>query len=200
MAMFNASYHAVKAVDNRLSIGGPASASLQDVDKFVAALTPWQLGGDTSIFVSSHSYPGDRCNSAPDVRAHLDCFTDSIIAARNLVPAEHEFLLTEFNCGWGDTQIHDGESKAYAASFLLRTVNALRLHNISALSWWTFSSHFDEGGFPTHEFGPFSANAAMQSVHGVPLPIYRGFQLLANAGDEVLSVAGLNTSGPLAVK
>ena len=45
--------------------------------------------------------------------------------------------LTEFNCGWQDTEIHDGESKAYAASFMLRTVNNLRDHGMDALSWWT---------------------------------------------------------------
>jgi len=28
----------------------------------------------------------------------------------------------------------------------------------------------------------------MQTVHGVPLPIYRGFQLLADAGDKVLPI------------
>jgi len=32
-------------------------------------------------------------------------------------------------------------------------VNALRMHNISALSWWTFSSIFEEGNLPTNEFG-----------------------------------------------
>eukprot|EP01050_Picozoa_sp_SAG11_P018928 SAG11_NODE_2937_length_2824_cov_1.679633_4_plen_46_part_01 len=31
---------------------------------------------------------------------------------------------------------------ADAAAFMFRTVNALRSHNISALSWWTFSSIF----------------------------------------------------------
>ncbi len=66
---------------------------------------------------------------------------------------------------------------------MLRTVNQLRLHNVSALSWWTFSSIFEEGNLPTNEFGPFGANSALQTVHGVPLPIYRGFQLLADAGD-----------------
>ena len=56
-----------------------------------------------------------------------------------------------------------------------------------------------------HEFGPFAADAAMQSVRGVPLPIYRAFQLLRDAGDTVLPVAttgtgaGFEQSGPLTV-
>ena len=43
---------------------------------------------------------------------------------------------------------------------------------MQALSWWTFSSIFEEGGPPTNEFGPFGANSALQTVHGVPLPVY----------------------------
>ena len=117
----------------------------------------------------------------------------------------------EFNCGWRNNQIHDGESKAYAASFLLRTINKLRSHSVDALSWWTFSSIFEEGGLPTNEFGPFGANSALQTVHGVPLPIYRGFELLAEAGDMVYPVymspenpamppaVEFNQSGPLNV-
>ena len=190
-------------------MGGPATACLsqpcgggQDggLADFVRGLDAWGIDAD---FISTHSYPTDACNVAPDARAHLDCFTDGIVAARQAVP-RHPFLMTEFNCGWKNGDIHDGESKAYAASFLFRTVGALLLHDVAALSWWTFSSLFEEPGLPTNEFGPFGANAAMQTVHGVPLPVYRGFQLLADAGDVVLPVTTaltgelFNQSGPLA--
>ena len=126
-------------------------------------------------------------------------------------------MITEFNCGWKGTpadgwSVGGGESTEYAAAFLFRAVNALRAHDISALSWWTFSTIFEEKhGVPTlgtdlgHEFGPFAADAAMQSVRGVPLPIYRAFQLLRDAGDAVLPVAttgtgaGFEQPGPLTV-
>eukprot|EP01050_Picozoa_sp_SAG11_P018927 SAG11_NODE_2937_length_2824_cov_1.679633_3_plen_252_part_00 len=42
--------------------------------------------------------PTDACNSMPDARQRLDCFTDGIIAARQQASG-HTFLLTEFNCG-----------------------------------------------------------------------------------------------------
>ena len=194
MALFNASRHALKAVHPSLVVGGPATACLSQpcggggqsggLADFLRGLDAWGIDAD---FISTHSYPTDACNTAPDARTRLDCFTDGIVAARQAVP-RHPFLITEFNCGWKNGDIHDGESKAYAASFLFRTVGALLLHDVAALSWWTFSSLFEEPGLPTHEFGPFGANAAMQTVHGVPLPVYRGFQLLADAGDVVLPV------------
>ena len=128
---------------------------------------------------------------------------NSVVGQRlhTITPSHHHTIMaytTRYNCGWKNSAIHDGESKAYAASFLFRTVNSLRMHDISALSWWTFSSIFEEGGLPTNEFGPFGANSAMQSVHGVPMPIYRGFELLKDAGDVVLpttiSVGGTATT------
>lgn len=100
-------------------------------------------------FVSTHSYPTDECNAKPDSRTKLDCFTDGIITARQQAVGK-TFLLTEFNCGWRNTAIHDGESHAYAASFMFRTVNALMPHEMSALSWWTFSSIFEEGALSHH--------------------------------------------------
>ena len=127
--------HAIKAVSPRLSIGGPATMELLDVSTFLASLEAWGLAATAPDFVSSHSYPTDACNAAHDARSRLDCFTDGVIAAREQA-AGHTFLMTEFNCGWRNNAIHDGESKAYAASFMLRTVNVLRLHDVSALSWW----------------------------------------------------------------
>lgn len=198
MALYNASHHAIKAVSPLLSVGGPATAELENVDTFIQAAKAWGVPVDGPDFVSTHSYPTDACNTQPDARTALDCFTDGIIAARRQA-AGHTFLLTEFNCGWRNTEIHDGESHAYAASFLFRTVDKLAPHNMSALSWWTFSSLFEEGSLPPNEFGPFGANSALQTVHGVPLPVYRGFQLLAHAGDELLPVSGFNASGPLTI-
>ena len=162
------------------------------------------------------SDPSDSCDKNVSAHGWLDCFADAIIAARESV-AGHRFLITEFNCGWKGTpadgwSVGGGESTEYAAAFLFRAVNALRAHDISALSWWTFSTIFEEKHeVPTvgtdlgHEFGPFAADAAMQSVRGVPLPIYRAFQLLRDAGDTVLPVAttgtdaGFEQSGPLTV-
>ena len=54
-----------------------------------------------------------------------------------------------------------------------RAAAAAQGGGVGALSWWTFSSIFEEGALPSNEFGPFGANAAMQTVHGVPLPVLR---------------------------
>ena len=106
MALYNASHHAIKAVSPRLSVGGPATMELLDVDTFIQSAKSWGVPVDGPDFVSTHSYPTDACNAKPDARTQLDCFTDGIIAARQQA-AGYTFLLTEFNCGWKNTAIHD---------------------------------------------------------------------------------------------
>ena len=93
MNLYNASYHAIKAVSPRLSVGGPATAELEDVSAFIAAMDAWGIGSGPPDFVSTHSYPTDACNSRPDARSRLDCFTDGIVAARKEALG-HTFLMT----------------------------------------------------------------------------------------------------------
>lgn len=52
-------------------------------------------------------------------------------------------------------------------------------------SYWTFSDIFEEQGFSSV---PFDDDAfGMQTIHGVPKPVYRGFQLLNSAGRFLLT-------------
>ena len=53
----------------------------------------WGIGSGPPDFVSTHSYPTDACNSRPDARSRLDCFTDGIVAARKEALG-HTFLMT----------------------------------------------------------------------------------------------------------
>jgi hypothetical protein len=75
----------------------------------------------------------------PDVRTKLDCFTDGIIGARNQAKG-HTFLITEFNCGWKNTAIHDGESHAYAVSVRALLPCILSLHHVFCHSRLTMHS------------------------------------------------------------
>lgn len=51
MALYNASWHALKSVSPRLLVGGPATAEVKNVADFVNALAPWKVEAD---FVSTH--------------------------------------------------------------------------------------------------------------------------------------------------
>lgn len=81
-------------------------AQVKNVADFVAALKAWDVSAD---FVSTHLYPTDWCDSEPDARTNLDCFTENIANASRQA-AGFPFYITEYNCGWKDTDIHDGAS------------------------------------------------------------------------------------------
>jgi xylan 1,4-beta-xylosidase len=56
---------------------------------------------------------------------------------------------------------------------------------VDILSWWTFTDVFQEGGLPTKEYSDIYG---LMTYHGVPKPGWRGFQLLAAAGDHRVEV------------
>ena len=55
MSLFNASWHAIKAVSPRLSVGGPATAHLGRVAEFAAAREAWGIPNTTADFISTHT-------------------------------------------------------------------------------------------------------------------------------------------------
>eukprot|EP01045_Picozoa_sp_COSAG04_P033796 COSAG04_NODE_7137_length_1182_cov_1.656510_2_plen_121_part_00 len=95
MALYNASYHALKNVDKGLQIGGPAMPWLElgSGGTFLAGCKAWGVAAD---FISTHAYPTDH-GGANMRRDCIDCFTDKIIASRNSVP-DQPYLMTECKC------------------------------------------------------------------------------------------------------
>lgn len=80
------------------------------------------------------------------------------------------FYLTEYNVGCcPDTQ----SDTAGAAAFAFQEFGQLDGHT-DILSWWTFTDVFEEGGLPKSEF---ENTFGMKTLHGVPKPAWRAFQL-----------------------
>ena len=100
------------------------------------------------------------------------------------------YYLTETNvgCCLGYTS-HDTSA---AAAFAFKTIGDLD-GTPDVMSWWTFSDVFEEGGFPTSEFTNIYG---LMTVHGIPKPGWRGFQLLAGAGDTRVPVTVSEKKAP----
>lgn len=174
MTLFNASSVAIKGIDRQFQVGGPASANLANVKEFVDAATSRKIAFD---FVSTHHYPTDSCKPQGS-KWDPDCWNNGVKASRESIPSTIPFYMTEFNvgCCLGYAE-HDTSN---AAAFALRAIGKLD-GTTDLLSWWTFTDVFEEGGFPQTEF---SNIYGLMTVHGVPKPGWRGFQLLAQAGDR----------------
>ena len=172
MALYNASASAIKSINDKFQIGGPATARLQYVVEFVKAANAMNVPFD---FVSSHMYPTDpQCGFGNQWGP--DCLPNHVAELKNTLLKETSkpLYLTEYNvgCGVGFKQ-HDGPG---AAAFVFRAIGALE--NVTdVLSWWTFTDIFEEG-IPIEEHTEYQNVYGLMTVSGIPKPGWRAFQLL----------------------
>lgn len=54
---------------------------------------------------------------------------------------------------------------------------------VEAYSFWTFSDIFEEHGQVS---GEFRGGFGLQTIHGIPKPVYRAFELMHELGEERL--------------
>lgn len=175
--LYQASAEAVKAVDARIPVGGPATAQLAWLPEF---LNFTSAAGVPLDFVSSHLYPTD-----PFLPQTRDSFMDAVAAAAGVAGAAGKPLfLTEFNAGLGPPRLCHNFSlldSSYAAVFALHAhLLAQGVPALASMSWWTFTDFgFEEQGADPHPYWPGHTKFGAMTRTGVPKPIYRGLQLIA---------------------
>jgi xylan 1,4-beta-xylosidase len=79
--------------------------------------------------------------------------------------------------------LHDEPFTAALASKIVMEASGLVL----GYSFWTFSDIFAENYFPSV---PFQGGFGLLTIHGIPKPVYRAFELLHHLGTESLAVEG----------
>jgi len=163
--LYDVTAAAVKAVNPRLSVGGPSTAAAGWVDDLLAHC---QISGAPVDFVSTHTY-----GSPPlDVRASL--VRHGYAGAR--------VLWTE----WGVTPRHFNpvNDTVFSAAFLVNGMKSAA-GRIEALSYWVASDHFEELSRPPRLLhGGFG----LLTVGNLPKPRFHALHLLAQLGDLELPV------------
>lgn len=182
MDLYAASVKALKEVSTTLKVGGPATMQVLHVADFVRAAQEANLPFD---FVSTHLYPSDP--ECPKDGSDVSCFTRLISEARAFVRknAPHaDFYITEYNAGLGLKEGMDLDAP-FAAAFAFRQITAIE--DVDMFSWWTFTDIFEE---QWQKSSPFQNGFGLQTIHGVPKPAWRAFQLLKDAGEWRAHVSG----------
>lgn len=171
LALYNASALALKSIDTRLRVGGPATMQTQYVSDFIDATKKANLPVD---FISTHFYPTDpECRTNDTIHAR-DCFVSMTQHAADVAAASGiPFFLTEYNNGLGPTSRDDSS----AAAFVFRMID--QLEGFDIFSWWTFSDVFEEGWMRSE---PFHNGFGMMTMRGVRKPVWRAFEALESAG------------------
>jgi xylan 1,4-beta-xylosidase len=177
---------AIKEVDPALRVGGPATAANEWIEEFLDFCEKNDLPAD---FVTTHHYPTDAFGEeGDDTEAQLAKSRRSVLReqaqdVRRRARGRPVFY-TEWNTSSNPRDpLHD---EPYAAAFVAKTVmeaNGL----VEGYSFWTFSDIFEENYFPSV---PFHGGFGLMSLHGIPKPAYRAFELLHHLGTEALLVDG----------
>lgn len=163
LRLYTEAARAVKSVDARLRVGGPATAAAEWVEALAEHARAERLPLD---FVTSHTYG----NLPLDVRPALE---------------RHGFGSSPVSwTEWGVGSTHFGEihDSVIGAPFMLSGYLSVQ-GRMAALAYWVASDHFEELGRPPRLFHD---GFGLLSVGNLRKPRYWAAHLAAHQGDAVL--------------
>jgi xylan 1,4-beta-xylosidase len=165
LRLYDEAARAIKAVDPRLRVGGPATAAGEWIETLAARAAEQGVPLD---FVSTHTYGNLPLDLRPALRRH----------DLGGVP----IWWTEW--GIGSTHfgpIHDGPM---GAPFVLSGLHSAQ-GRVDAVAYWVISDHFEELGRPERLF---HNGFGLLSVGNLRKPRYWAVHLAENLGDQLLAV------------
>ncbi|MDW8343743.1 MAG: hypothetical protein RMM51_04545 [Verrucomicrobiae bacterium] len=194
--LFEHAARAVKSVDTRLRVGGPATSKARWILDLIEHCTRHGIPLD---FISTHLYPQDEYVEYPDRRGSPhrpgEFFADTIRhvqhQVRNSDRPDLEIHWTEWNTqsaastatvDWINNPCVDN---LFAASFIVD--NCLKLDDAChSMCYWVASDIFEEGGLP---HSPFSATYGLLTIHGIPKAAANAFRFLRQLHGAMLPVS-----------
>jgi xylan 1,4-beta-xylosidase len=177
---------AVKKVDKRLRIGGPATAQAAWVDAFIQHCVQQKIPLD---FVSSHVYGNDRAQDVfatnEDIpRDRMVCRAVSKVHEQIRASAAPDLPLiwSEFNASYmNEPDVTDSVYMGPWLADMVRQCDGL----VDMMSYWTFSDVFEEQGVVKT---PFYGGYGLLAEDGIPKPAYQAFALLHKLGNQRLTL------------
>lgn len=180
--LYDHTARALKAVNGRLRVGGPATAQAAWVSAFIRHCKQNRVPVD---FVSTHVYGDDL---AKDVFVSDERITRDRMVCRAVGKVHGEIaasalpalplIWTEFNATFRNlTEVTDS---AYMGPWLAETVRQCA-GLVQDMSYWTFSDVFEEQGVVKT---PFYGGYGLLAVGGIPKPAFNAFALLHRLGER----------------
>jgi xylan 1,4-beta-xylosidase len=185
--LYRHTVEAIKKVSPSLKVGGPATAKSEWIEEFVDFCERNDVPCD---FVSTHYYPNDGFTKDRDIEVQLFESQRGIMREVAQNTRSHSRNRPVYYTEWNSSSLlwdplHD---EPYAAAFVGSTIleaNGL----VDGYSFWTFSDLFEENYFPSK---PFHGGFGLLTLHGIPKPSYRAFQLFHGLGEKQSLVDGLH--------
>ncbi len=181
---------AVKAIDARLRVGGPATSKTMWVPDLLAFCAERKVPLD---FISTHHYcvDADLVRGVPDGPMYYrgmrgmrgDVERVRVQIAASAFP-EAELHFTEWNSSPAHEDVY-GKDTAFTAAFALQTIKEVS-GLVDSYMWWTVSDIFEESGLSLR---PFTGKYGLVNQHGVKKPVFHAFRWLAQMFDAELPLA-----------
>ncbi len=163
LRLYDEAARAIKAVDRRLAVGGPATAAGEWIESIAAHAA---RTGAPLDFVSTHTYGNLPLDARPALRRH----------------GLHGTRIWWTEWGAGSTHFGQVHDSVLGAPFVLSGMHAAQ-GRLQALAYWVVSDHFEELGRPQRLF---HNGFGLLSVGNLRKPRYWAVHLAEHQGDEVL--------------
>jgi len=178
--LYDHTARALKSVSPRLRVGGPATAAAAWVDDFLQHTAKNHVPVD---FVSSHAYADDTVEDLFGTSEDIpmdDRVCRAVAKVRKQIQASAMPKLPLFWTEWNVPGMNEARDTSYVGAALANTVRECD-GMVDAMSFWTFSDVFEEGG-PIPQ--PFVGMFGLRAKGGINKPSYYDFGLLHKLGDQ----------------
>src|SRR5580658_9172162 len=184
--LYDHTARALKAVNSRLRVGGPATAQAAWADAFIRHCADQHVPVD---FVSTHVYGNDKpedvfgtSESIP--RDQMVCRAVKKVHEQIQASANPQLPLiwSEFNASYAnEPAVTD---TVYMGPWLANTIRECD-GLVDIMSYWTFSDVFEEQGVVKQ---PFYGGFGLLAEDGIPKPAFAAFEILHQLGEERIAV------------
>ncbi len=184
--LYDATARALKQVDKRLRVGGPATAQAAWVDRFIRHIAENDVPVD---FISSHVYANDL---SEDVFGTSEKIPRNEFVCRAIQkvndqvkssPRPHlPIIWSEYNASYkNEPDVTDSEFMGPWLADTIRQCDGL----VAMMSYWTFSDVFEEQGVVKR---PFYGGYGLIAEDGLPKPSFNAFKLLHGLGNTRIAL------------
>lgn len=181
MVLFEHTFKAIKELDSRFKVGGPAICGVEDekhMKHFMEFISEKQLPVD---FITRHHYTSEPPRPSGHYSyiklVELDESLETLDCSRQIIDSYPAYKglpmhITEFNTSYvPNAVIHDtNQNAAYVSSLLCRLGETS-----DSYSYWTFGDIFEEWGVPV---APFYGGFGMLANRSIKKPTYHAFAFM----------------------
>jgi xylan 1,4-beta-xylosidase len=164
---------ALKGVDKRLRVGGPATAQAGWVGDLLEFCSSQNVPID---FASSHVYPDDPQKAVFGEDTH---YSFEEVIPRALAMLKQQVKSSKFP----ELPLFLTEWSSQNPAFIAHTIKSC-IGLSEMMSYWTFDNVFEELGIPR---AFLNKNFGLIGMRGVPRPSFHAFALLHQLGDALLA-------------